>query len=210
MAPGRPAASAGDAAPALRAVILAGGAGTRITPLGGEPESKAAVELAGRPLASYPIAAARLAGLAPTIVAKESSWLPSLGCPVLEEPAEPRHPLTGIVAALERFEEPLVVIACDVPLVPAELLTELSHRRARFAMPIEPRPQPLVARYAPGLLPRLRRALADREPLVEVAASLGGDGLRAAELRGYGDPEEMFDNVNSPEDLRRVASLLRG
>lgn len=208
MAPGRPAAGAGDAAPALRAVILAGGAGTRITPLGGEPESKAAVELAGRPLASYPIAAARLAGLAPTIVAKESSWLPSLGCPVLEEPAEPRHPLTGIVAALERFEEPVVVVACDVPLLPAELLAELGHRRARFAMPIHPRPQPLVARYTPGLLPRLREALAGREPLVEVAASLGGDGLRAAELRGYGDPETMFANVNTPEDLRRANALL--
>jgi len=150
----------------------------------------------------------RRARIEPTIVAKESSWLPSLGCPVLEEPAEPRHPLTGIVAALERFEEPVVVVACDVPLLPAELLAELGHRRARFAMPIHPRPQPLVARYTPGLLPRLREALAGREPLVEVAASLGGDGLRAAELRGYGDPETMFANVNTPEDLRRANALL--
>ncbi len=46
-----PAAAAGDAAPAMRAAILAGGAGSR---MGGRPGSKAAVELAGRPLASYP------------------------------------------------------------------------------------------------------------------------------------------------------------
>ena len=204
MAPGRSAAGAGDAAPALRAAILAGGAGSR---MGGV--SKAALELGGRPLASHPIAAARLAGLAPTVVAKPDTELPDLGCPVLAEPAMPRHPLAGIVAALERFEEPLVAIACDVPFVPAELLTELSHCRARFAMPVDPRPQPLVARYTPGLLPRLRRALDAEAPLVDLALSLGGDGLRAAELRGYGDPEAMFDNVNSPEDLRRVASLLR-
>lgn len=177
--------------------------------MGGTPGSKAAVELAGRPLASYPVAAARLAGLAPVIVAKESSWLPALGCPVLDEPAEPQHPLAGVVTALEQYGEPLVVIACDVPLVPSELLAELGHRRARFAMPIFPRPQPLVARYTPGILPRLREALAERAPLVEVATGLGGDGLRAAELRGFGDPETMFDNVNSPDDIRRVSGRLR-
>lgn len=202
MSPRRPAEGAGDAAPALRAAILAGGAGVR---MGG---AKAAVELGGRPLASYAIAAARLAGLAPFVVAKAETALPDLGCPLLEEPAEPRHPLAGIVAALEHHSQPLVVVACDVPLVPAELLAELGHRRARFAMPVEPRPQPLVARYTPGLLPRLRQALDAREPLVAVAESLGGDGLRAGELRGYGDPGVMFDNVNSPEDLRRVERLL--
>ena len=201
-----PAAAAGDAAPAKRAAILAGGAGSR---LGGAPGSKASVELAGRPLASYAVAAARLAGLAPVIVAKDSSRLPSLGCPVVTEPAEPQHPLTGILTALEQYGEPLVVVACDVPLVPSELLAELGHRRARFAMPIHPRPQPLVARYTPGLIPRLRRALDDRAPLVEVAEQLGGDGLRAQELRSYGDPEVMFDNVNTPADLRRVTARLR-
>lgn len=207
MASMAPIAAAGDAAPAMRAAILAGGVGSR---MGGAPGSKAAVELAGRPLASYAIAAARLAGLAPVVVAKEDSWLPSLGCPVVHEQAEPRHPLSGIIAALERFGEPMVVIACDVPLVPSELLAELGHRRARFAMPIHPRPQPLVARYTPGLLPRLHRALDQRASLVDVAETLGGDGLRGPELRGFGDPETMFDNVNTPEDLRRVAALLRG
>ncbi len=205
MSPGRPAAGAGDAAPALRAAILAGGAGRR---LGAGTGAKAAVELAGRPLASYPVATARRAGLAPVIVAKAETPLPELGCPVLTEPTEPRHPLVGVITALERFAEPLVVLACDLPLLPPELLTELSHRRARFAMPVDPHPQPLVARYTPGLLPRLRAALAAEERLVAVARSLGGDALGAAELRGYGDPEAMFANVNNRDDLRRVSALL--
>ncbi len=205
MAPGRPAAGAGDAAPARHAAILAGGAGSRI---GAGPGAKAAVELGGRSLASYPVAAARRAGLVPVLVAKPDTPLPDLGCALLTEPAAPRHPLAGVIAALERFGEPLVVVACDMPLLPPELLAELGHRRARFAMPVAPRPQPLVARYTPGLLPRLRPALAAAEPLVAVAESLGGDALGTAELRGYGDPATMFDNVNSRDDLRRVSSLL--
>lgn len=170
---------------------------------------KAGVELRGHPLISYPIAAARLARLAPFVVAKGSSELPPLGSPIVTEPEGPSHPLAGIVAALEHAEAPIVVVACDVPLVPAELLAELGHRRARFALPAHPRPQPLVARYSPGLLPRLREALAAGEALTAVVAGLGGDVLGERELRGFGDPDRMFFNVNSPHDLRHVATMLR-
>ncbi len=171
---------------------------------------KAAVELAGRPLIEHGLAAARLARLSPFVVARADTELPPLRHPVLIEPEGPRHPLNGIVAALEHAGEPLVVLACDVPLVPADLLAELARRRAPFAMPLAPGPQPLVARYSPGLLPRLREALANEEPMRSVARDLGGDGLRAAELRGYGDPERMFLNANDPHQLGEIAALLRG
>lgn len=169
---------------------------------------KAAVELRGRPLISYPIAAARLGGLAPFVVAKEDSRLPELSCQRLLEPAEPAHPLTGIIAALEHAEAPIVALACDLPLLPPELITELSRRRSGFAMPVHPRPQPLVARYSPGLLPRLRDALKEQRSLVAVAAELGGDLLGGPELRGYGDPERMFANVNDPSELREMERAL--
>jgi molybdopterin-guanine dinucleotide biosynthesis protein A len=197
-----PAAAAGDGAPALQAAILAGGAGTRM----GTP--KAAVELAGRPLISYPIAAARLAGLAPFVVAKRGSELPELDCPVVIEPDEPTHALTGIVSALERTGAPLVVLACDLPLVPPELIAELGHRRAGFAMPDYPRPQPLVARYTPGLLPQLRAGLAESRSLTEVTGELGGDGLSERELRGFGSPEQIFANVNDRDELTRMEATL--
>ena len=47
--------------------------------------------------------------------------LPPLDVPVWLEPDEPFHPLTGLVAALERGE-PVVAVACDQPWVTAELL----------------------------------------------------------------------------------------
>src|SRR4051812_4759929 len=89
-------------------VVLAGGRGSRLR--GG----KAAVELAGRPLISYPLAAIEAAGLEVVICTKpgeppppsRGSFVrpgrtkePRLEPRVLEEPAQPRHPLTGIVAA---------------------------------------------------------------------------------------------------------------
>jgi molybdopterin-guanine dinucleotide biosynthesis protein A len=197
-----PNASAGDAATAHRIAILAGGAGSRM----GAP--KAGVELAGRALIEHGLAAARLARLSPLVVARADSELPPLRQSVLIEPEGPRHPLNGIVAVLEHAREPLVVLACDLPLVPADLLAELARRRAPFAMPLAPRPQPLVARYSPGLLPRLRGALAHEEALTRVALELGGDGLREQELRGFGDPERMFLNVNDRAELATVERLL--
>lgn len=199
-----PNAAAGDAAAAHRIAILAGGAGSRM----GRP--KAGVELAGRPLVEHGLAAARLARLSPFVVARADSELPPLPQPVLIEPAGPRHPLNGIVAALEHAREPIVVLACDLPLVPAELLAELARRRAPFAMPVAPRAQPLVARYSPGLLPRLRAALAAEEPLTRLAEGFGGDRLPAAELRGFGDPSRMFLNVNDPTELAAAEAALRG
>lgn len=189
--------------PARLAAILAGGAGVRM----GEP--KATVELAGRPLIAYPIAAARAAGLAPFVVAKEESALPELDCPVLREPDEPRHPLTGIVAALEHAGTPIVVLPCDAPLIPPDLLAVLASTRSPLAMPEDPRPQPLIARYATSLLDRLRSARDASVPLTELAERLGGLRLGDSRLRLIGDPDLMFANANEPADLGRIEEVLR-
>lgn len=183
--------------------VLAGGAGRRM----GSP--KASVELAGRSLISYPIAAARQAGLFPVVVAKRGSDLPPLDCPVILEPAEPTHPLTGVIAALEHGGAPIVVVACDLPLLPPALLGHLAAVAEPFAMPAHPRAQPLVARYTPATLDRLRSGLAAREPLVEVAAALGGSRLGLDELKPFGDPARMFFNVNAPADVERLEVVLR-
>jgi molybdopterin-guanine dinucleotide biosynthesis protein A len=82
-------------------VILAGGTGSR---MGG---GKAARELAGRPLIAYPAAALQAVCERVAIVAKPRADLPQLEGVELwdDEPAEPRHPLTGIVHALEKADD---------------------------------------------------------------------------------------------------------
>jgi molybdopterin-guanine dinucleotide biosynthesis protein A len=189
---------------AERAAIMAGGRSSRM----GRP--KAAVELAGRPLIAHPIAAARAAGLEPIVVAKPGSELPDLDCEVLAEPEEPTHPLTGIIAALEHLGAPVVVIACDLPLVPPALIAELASREGELVLPADPRPQPLIARYEPGLLRRLRSGLLMDEPLNRLAAELGAIVIPRSELQRFGDPEEIFSNVNDPAGLARIEALLGG
>lgn len=183
---------------ALSVAILAGGAGRRM----GAP--KAGLELAGRPMINYAIGAAEAAGLAPFVVAKPGAHLPPLTCPLVEEPAEPRHPLTGVIAALEDRAAPIIVLACDVPLIPPAILAHLAAVAAPFAMPSHPRAQPLVARYAPSLLPRLRGALTHGAALTDVAAGLGGVRLGEADLADLGDPEWAFANANDPTELARI------
>lgn len=171
---------------------------------------KATAELGGRPLISYPLAAARAAGLEPVVVAKASSALPPLDCEVLIEDAADPHPLNGIVAALASAGEPQVVLACDVPLVPPALLAELASRDEPLVVPADPHPQPLVARWDPALLDRLRAAITTGEPLVRLVAELGAAAIAGAELRAFGDPAEMFANVNDRDGLELAERLLAG
>ena len=195
-----PTEQAADSAPALSAAILAGGASRRM----GVP--KAGLALAGRPMIAYAIEAAKAAGLAPIVVAKPGAPLPSLPCPLLEEPAEPRHPLTGVIAALEHLAAPIVVLACDVPLVPPVLLTRLATDAAAFAMPSHPRAQPLIARYSPGLLPRLRDSLARGAAITELAAGLGGTRLGEADLAGLADPDGASPTRTTRRQLARIGA----
>jgi molybdopterin-guanine dinucleotide biosynthesis protein A len=185
-------------------VVLAGGLGTR---LGGE---KATVALGGRPLASYPLAALADAGLHTVICAKPGQALPALDVPVLEEPAEPRHPLCGIVAGLRAGEgRPVVAVACDLPFVSARLIEALAAAEEPLAVPrLAGRPQPLLARYEAPLLGELEAALAEEASLVATLESLRPRYLDEDELARFGDPRRLLLNVNSPADLRDAEALL--
>lgn len=187
--------------------ILAGGRAER---LGGD---KAGALLGGRPLISYPLAAARGSGHEAVVVAKADTPLPDLGERVLREPDEPSHPLCGIVAALgEAGDRPLVALACDMPLVTAELLAWIAAIAEPLAMPrVDGRLQPLLGRYDPSLLPRLERSLlAGDRPLAETVAALGPREIGPRELARFGDPERLLANVNTAAELRAAEALVAG
>jgi molybdopterin-guanine dinucleotide biosynthesis protein A len=176
------------------AVILAGGLSRRM----GAP--KALVPLGGRPLLAWPLAAAVAAGLEVVVVAKPGSPLPPLDVPVWEEPARPVHPLTGLVAALERAAPRAVVaLACDMPFVPTELIARLA---ALDTVAAAPAGEAFPARYAPAALPVLRAGL-DREAAVrDVLAELAPVELAVA------DPARALLGINDPEALARAEAAL--
>jgi molybdenum cofactor guanylyltransferase len=198
--------------------VLAGGRGSR---LGGD---KAAIELGGRPLISYPLAAIKKAGLEAVVVTKPGEAPPSSrgsfrtdsvrkepwgSVAVLEEPPAPRHPLCGIVTALGEGR-PVVVVACDLPFVAPGLIELLAEAPEPLVVPsLDGRAQPLLARYEPSLLPQLEAALARQEPLARTVGALEPRLLGAADLARFDDPRRLLFNVNDRDDLRRAEALLR-
>jgi molybdopterin-guanine dinucleotide biosynthesis protein A len=184
--------------------VLAGGFARR---LGG---AKATVTLARRPLIAYPLDALRWAGLESVVVAKRESPLPALDIPVWHEATETVHPAAGIAEALRRAAgRPVLVLACDMPLVPPGLLLDLAQRRAALAVPrAGERFHPLCARYEQSLLAPLEQAVAAGEALQDVIAGLAPELITEAELEAFGDPETILFNVNTPADLERAERLL--
>jgi molybdopterin-guanine dinucleotide biosynthesis protein A len=207
--------------------VLAGGRGRR---LGG---AKATALLDRRPLISYALAAMAAAGLDAFVVAKPDTELPVLDREIVIEPAEPSHPLVGIIAALRHAGRPVVVLAGDMPFASPALLAALAGttRSSPSDAPAPPgteaspdlaispdeslvvpapggQPEPLQARWSPALLPALEAALASEEPLRRTVAALSPHLLDDAELARFDDPARMFLNVNDAADLERAERAL--
>lgn len=182
--------------PAPLGAVLAGGAATR---LGG---AKATVELAGRPLISYPLAALAQAGVNAVVVAKAASPLPALDVPIVTEPDEPRHPLAGVVAAM-RYAGARAVLAlpCDAPFVSPMLLRVLASATKTTAVRTDERAHPLIALYPPDTLRPLEEAATADQPATRALGSLDPGWIEA--------PERETFNVNTPEDLRAAEEILR-
>ncbi len=183
-------------------VVLAGGLGMR---MGG---SKAIVALGGRPLICYPLDALSAALRDVAIVAKPDTELPSLpGMRVWIEPAQPRHPLVGLINALE-LAEGRAVLACaaDLPFVTAELIATLARCDPQGAPAVIAtsggRLQPLLGCYQSSALPLLSADAADfQRPLRDLVRALGPRLLEVT------DPDALF-NVNAPDDLLQAAAML--
>ncbi len=172
--------------------ILAGGAGTR---MGGV--SKATLELDGRPLAVH--VADTLAEVCDrvAIVCKPDTEVPEIaGVERWEEPDEPRHPLTGIVHALERAGEPVLVCATDMPWVTADACRSLLDAAPGGVAAVAAgggEMCPVFGVYAPDALATLEAA-SPNAALRETVDAL--EPVRVAL------PPPLLRSVNEPTDLR--------
>jgi len=191
--------------PVTVGAVLAGGLSRRMG------TAKAMVEVAGLPMVSRIVSTVGSAGLEPVVVAKPDTPLPRLDCRVLAEPPEPRHPLTGLVAALHTSAgRGVVAIACDMPLVPAKLLTWLAQLEAEVAVcQVDGRLQPLLGRYAPSVADRLAERLVEGAAMKDAVTALDPYVVTEEKIARFGDPRSIVFNVNAPEDVERAEGLLR-
>jgi molybdenum cofactor guanylyltransferase len=194
-------------ASAATIAVLAGGRARR---LGG---AKATAPLAGQPLICHVLAAARSSGLPVLVVAKRDTELPAIAEPVLVEPDEPRHPLCGVLIALEHLaaraqDAALVVAGCDMPFLTGPLLRRLAGFDGAAIAHAGGHAQPLPARVTGAHRSQLARSLARELSLRAALGELRPRVLSERELSRFGDPARLCASVNDAADLERAERWL--
>jgi molybdopterin-guanine dinucleotide biosynthesis protein A len=121
-------------------------------------------------------------------------------------------PLGGLhTALLESKGDRTIVIACDMPYVPAAMLVHLG-TLARDVDVVVPRTDrgyhPLCAVYARACLePVARRLAARRLKMTDLFDDVRVRVVTAEELSAFGDPRRLLANVNTPADHRELDAL---
>ena len=124
--------------------------------------------------------------------------------------------LGGLHAALSACRrEWAIVVACDLPLVTAELFERLASLRDEHdvVVPIQPdgRPQPLAALYRTDPCRRVAKELIEagrRRPL-DLLETVKTRWVEFAEIAKLTQAERFFVNINTPEDYYDVIRVLR-
>ncbi len=128
---------------------------------------------------------------------------------------EPGHGvLGGILTAVETLGSALCV-AWDMPFVPPELLVTLGSLLAGCDAAVPESGsrrgvEPLCAAYGPACGPAIRAALTRGEArAVGFHADVRVARLPREAVLQYGEPDVLFFNVNTPDDLARAERLCR-
>ncbi len=190
---------------------MAGGAAVRY---GGAP--KGLLEVGGVRILDRVVEALRRAtGALPILVANApdaATWRGDLT--VVPDRVPGRGALAGILTAVETAA-PALCVAWDMPFVPAALLEALAALLdgADVAVPESGSRrglEPLCAGYGAACAPAIRRALERGDaraigfhPEVRVAR------LPLEAVLQYGEPDVLFFNVNTPDDLARAEVLCK-
>ena len=147
-------------------------------------------------------------------VADAAAWLPGLR--VVGDVDAGAGSLGGLLTAVTAAPAPVLCVAWDMPFVAAGLLRELAEGLAAgfdaFLPGSDSRRgvEPMCAAYGPACGPAIAAALArgDRRAIAfhpEVKVGI----LPLDRVRRWGDPERLFFNVNSPDDLLKADELWR-
>jgi len=198
-------------------VVMAGGRNTRYG------AHKALAEVGGRRILDRVRGA--LAAVAPEIVlvANEPEVYAVAGLPLRGDVRPGSGVLGGILTALywarERGRTGALVVACDMPFVPAALLREIADRAAAKPGPDVVAPEsggrrgiePLCAWYGTGCIGAVERALdRDDRRVVAFFDEVAVARIPLEEVRRHGDPKVLFMNVNTPAEREAAERLAAG
>ncbi len=209
------AVSAGEkASTEVLGVLLAGGANRRYA---GEP--KALETVAGETIAARAIRALRGASDRVVTVANDAATFAALGLEIRPDERQGQGALGGIHTAVRWADDVgargALVVACDMPFVPAELLLALLSEtddadvvaptsRSRRGL------EPLCAFYTTRCQKPIETALdrGDRR-VISFFPDVRVHAMPLERVRRFGDPDVLFLNVNTPEERQRADELAR-
>ncbi len=198
----------------MRGAVLAGGAASRYN---GAP--KGLVTVGGRRILDRVIDAVQAVTHSPPLLVANDpgakAW--RSGLTTIPDSRPGLGSLGGIYTAVTADPGPVLCVAWDMPFVPEGLLRALIGRFTAgdydaFLPESSGRRglEPLCAVYGPACGPAIARRL-DKGDLKAISFH---DDVRVgilslAEVRKFGDPAELFFNVNTPDDLTQAEALWR-
>lgn len=121
-------------------------------------------------------------------------------------------PLGGIFLGLKRSTSFYnFVIGVDLVFLDQRLLSCLMKKEKNYQALVPKNKesvQPLCGIYAKSVLPVMERKIAEKEyKLKKIFPEIKTEYVSGKELKGFGDPEILFFNLNALKDLEEVKSL---
>ena len=194
----------------MRSAVLAGGRASRF---GGKP--KGLERVGGERILDRVVAALRAAtGSLPMLIANAPEarrWRPDLTVRPDEVPES--GTLGGIHTAVAAGEGPVLVLAWDMPFVPAALLEALVAGSTDVDVFLPESGgrrgvEPLCGVYGPACGPAIRECIAQEDfRAIGFHDAVRVGTLPLAAVERFGDPEMLFFNVNAAADLGRAETL---
>jgi molybdopterin-guanine dinucleotide biosynthesis protein A len=198
----------------VRGAVLAGGAATRYA---GVPKGLLAV--GEERILDRVVRALQAATEAPPLLIANDpdapSWRPDLK--TIPDVRTGFGTLGGLYTAVSAGAGPVLCVAWDMPFVPEALLRALiagataGEYDAFLPKSTGPRGlEPLCAVYGPACGPAIAARLDQKEgdlAAISFHADVRVGILSLAQVKAFGDPDELFLNVNAPEDLERAEVL---
>lgn len=148
------------------------------------------------------------------VVTRDVSRMHGLGLAVVSDALPETGSAVGVyTAVLASPTERVICLACDMPFVTPRLLWELAAKSAGFDVFV-PRHgeflQPLCAVYSKRTLDAYREFIASGgRRIFDIYPDLNTGYLEVGDGR-FGDPERLFANVNTPEELEEARCEVGG
>ena len=195
-------------------VVMAGGRNTRFGDI------KAFAEVGGERIIDRVIAALRHVADEVVMSANDPESYAPVGLAMRSDVTDELGALGGIYTALqwaqERGDRGIIAVACDMPFPSRSLLRFIQSLSAKHEVVIPESDgrrgvEPLFAFYATSCLPAIEAAI-ERGDRRMIAFHDDVDVMRIPleQVRQHGDPEVMFMNVNTREDLAQAARIAEG